>query len=212
MLTLGHITQAQFDAAKAVPVPTKVKPARRDCVSVPKNNWGFFCDYFTRWWMSQETFGDTSYDRERRLKTGGYTVVTTLDAKVQAAANKRVHAHYSNNDSDALMLAAVEPGSGKVRSLAVNRTFKIDDASDPKNGKSTNPDKKGQRGSYPNTTNPLITGGGDITGFQGGSVFKLFTVAAALEAGYPLSYTINAKDRYVSKYKVAPGRATCSGV
>ena len=212
MLTLGHITQAQFDAAKAVPVPTKVKPARRDCVSVPKNNWGFFCDYFTRWWMSQETFGDTSYDRERRLKTGGYTVVTTLDAKVQAAANKRVHEHYSNNDSDALMLAAVEPGSGKVRSLAVNRTFKIDDASDPKNGKSTNPDKRGQRGSYPNTTNPLITGGGDITGYQGGSVFKMFTVAAALEAGYPLSYTINAKDRYVSKYKIAPGPATCNGV
>ena len=45
-----------------------------------------------------------------------------------------------------------------------------------------------------------MTGGGDITGFQGGSVFKIFTLVAALEKGYPLEYTINAKHQYVSKF------------
>jgi membrane peptidoglycan carboxypeptidase len=211
MLQLGQITQADFDKAAATRISRDVKRAGNGCVSVPKNNWGFFCDYFYRWWMGQETFGDTSYDRERRLKTGGYKIVTSLDTQVQAAATKRVQQHLKNDNKYALMLASVEPGTGRVRSLAVNRTFKLDDPAHPKNGPSSNPGSKGQRGTYPNTTNPLVTGGGDITGYQGGSVFKMFTLAAALEAGYPLSYTINARTQYVSKYRIQPGPASCQG-
>ena len=33
--------------------------------------------------MDQETFGSTTYDRERRLKSGGYTVVTSIDVQAQ---------------------------------------------------------------------------------------------------------------------------------
>ena len=101
-----------------------------------------------------------------------------------------------------------------MRALAVNRNFKLDDPSNPQNKISTNPAKasKGIRGTYPNTTNPLLTGGGDITGYQAGSTFKIFTMVAALEKGYPLDYTINAKSPYKSKYIVECGSpAACPG-
>ncbi len=150
--------------------------------------------------MDQEAFGATSYDRERRLKSGGYKIITSLDPGVQDAAKKNVEQYYKTgkNHPNALMVAAIEPGTGYVRALAVNRNYKLDPADKPQNGLSTDPAKKKRkiRGTYPNTTNPLLSGGGDITGYQAGSTFKIFTLVAALEKGYPLSYTINAKAVY----------------
>ena len=145
---------------------------------------------------SQEAFGATAYDRERRLKSGGYRIVTSLDIKAQDAARERiVEQHLKTSNKNALMLAGIEPGTGQVRALAANRKFKLDDPTNPQNKISSNPAKAKQkiRGTYPNTTNPLLSGGGDITGYQAGSVFKMFTMVAALEKGYPLDYTINAR-------------------
>ena len=46
----------------------------------------------------------------------------------------------------------------------------------------------------PTRTRPTrcISGGGDISGYKAGSTFKMFTMLAALEKGYPLDFTINA--------------------
>jgi membrane peptidoglycan carboxypeptidase len=214
MVDIGAITPEQGAAAKAAKMNRTVKRAGNGCISVPKNNWGFFCDYFYRWWMDQETFGATTYDRERRLKSGGYRVVTTLDVDAQNAARKRITDQISDNDKNAVVLAGVEPGSGQIRTLAVNRKYKLDDPLHPENKLSSDPSKraKGIRGTYPNTTNPLITGGGDITGYQAGSVFKLFTMVAALEKGYPLGTTINAKATYKSNYIIDRNSpAACPG-
>jgi membrane peptidoglycan carboxypeptidase len=214
MVETKAITVEQATAAKAVELKVKDKRTPNGCVAASKNHWGFFCDYFYRWWMEQETFGATTYDRERRLKAGGYQIVTSLDAKTQDAAKKNVEKHLKTGNKHALMLAGIEPGSGRVRALAVNRTFKLDDPERPQNKISTNPAKakKKIRGTYPNTTNPLMTGGGDIHGYQFGSTFKMFTMVAALEKGYPLEYTINAKDTYQSKYIIEAGSpAACPG-
>jgi membrane peptidoglycan carboxypeptidase len=214
MVKTGAINQAQATEALKVPIPRKVKRVGNGCVSVAKNYWGFFCDYFYRWWLSQPAFGATTYDRERRLKSGGYRIVTTMDKDAQKDARKRITQHQSDNSRNALLLAGVEPGSGKVRVLAANRKFKLDDSDHPQNKLSSDPRKRadGVRGTYPNTTNPLLSGGGDITGYQAGSVFKIFTVVAALEKGYPLGYTIKAEDRYKSGYVIQPGSpAACPG-
>jgi membrane peptidoglycan carboxypeptidase len=214
MVQMGAITQVQANAALKEPIPRKINAVGNGCVSVAKNSWGFFCDYFYRWWMSQPQFGATSYDRERRLKSGGYRVVTSMDITAQDSARKQVTQEISDSSKNAILLAAVQPGTGKVRALAANRKYKLDDPSHPVNKISSDPAKakKHQRGSYPNTTNPLITGGGDIDGYQAGSVFKMFTMVAALEKGYPLSYTINAQVRAKTHYIIDPSNpSACPG-
>jgi membrane peptidoglycan carboxypeptidase len=101
------------------------------------------------------------------------------------------------------MLAAIEPGSGRVRAMAANRNYGLNIS---KNKPSSDPRKRRQgiKGTYPTTTNPIISGGGDISGYKAGSTFKIFTMVAALEQGYPLDYTINARSPYKSKYITAP--------
>lgn len=213
MVETGVITPDQAAEAKAIELEVKAVRQPNDCVATSKNHWGFFCDYFVRWWLRQETFGATEYERERRLKGGGFHIVTTLDVDTQAAAKKHVEDNLETGDPLALMVAAVEPGTGKVRAMAVNRRYALDDPEDPKNGPHTDPKlrERGARGTYPNTTNPLIAGGGDVTGYQGGSTFKLFTMIAALEQGIPLAYTIDSPYRVTTKYAVDSGPASCGG-
>jgi membrane peptidoglycan carboxypeptidase len=214
MAKTGAITQAEADTAKQTDIQISGKRPSNGCTAstTAGKGWGFFCDYFTRWWMEQETFGANTYDRERRLKGGGYKITTSLDLKTQEAAKKYVEKYYSTSKSHerALMIAAVEPGTGRVEALATNRNFKLEDSANPI---SSNPDKakRGVHGTYPNTTNPLLTGGGDVNGYQFGSTFKIFTMVAALENGYPLDYSINATSPYVSGFIVDPGPATCHG-
>ncbi|MBQ1009680.1 transglycosylase domain-containing protein [Micromonospora sp. M51] len=214
MVDIKAITQQEADAAKATKLVVKDKRTPNGCVAANVNEWGFFCDYFYRWWMDQETFGSTTYDRERRLKSGGYTVVTSLDVQAQRGADKAVRKAKSVNSKEAAMVAVVEPGSGRVRALAVNRQFKLDDPKNPKNKLSSDPAKsrKGIRGNYPATVNPLLTGGNGITGYQAGSTFKIFSILAALEKGIPLSYTINAPQQFKSEYIIdSSSPAACKG-
>jgi membrane peptidoglycan carboxypeptidase len=214
MVLSGQITQAQAAKALKEPIPRKVTQVGNGCVSVSKNSWGFFCDYFYRWWMSQPQFGATAYDRERRLKSGGYRVVTSLDVTAQDSARKEITDEIKDSNKNAILIAAIQPGTGKVRALAANRRYKLDDPSHPANKISSDPAKarKHQRGTYPNTTNPLITGGGDIDGYQAGSVFKIFTMVAALEHGYPLAYQINAPVQAKTHYIVEPSSpSACPG-
>ncbi|MFY1672873.1 penicillin-binding protein [Plantactinospora sp. WMMB334] len=214
MREIGAITEQEKEAALATPLKVRGKGPTNGCTSSAHNDWGFFCDYFRRWWLEQPAFGDSAYDRERRLMSGGYRIVTTLDPAVQKAAYRNVQQYLPTGKRDALMVAAVEPGSGRVRALATNRTFGLDDPAKPKNPISSNPRQAaaGMRATYPRTTNPLLTGGGDITGYQAGSTFKGFTMVAALEQGYPLSHSYDAPQRYPSKYSAAAGtESACPG-
>ncbi|WP_319460488.1 penicillin-binding protein [Micromonospora sp. RTP1Z1] len=214
MVDIGAINQAEADQAKAITLKVNDKRTPNGCIDTNQRTWGFFCDYFYRWWMQQETFGSTSYDRERRLKSGGYTITTTLDVQAQKGADRAVRNHLKENSKAARMVAAIEPGTGRVRAIAVNRNFKIDDPKHPQNALSSDPvkAKKKIRGNYPNTVNPLVTGGPGITGYQAGSTFKIFTLVAALEKGLPLSYTINAEKVFKSEYIVEQNSpAACPG-
>jgi membrane peptidoglycan carboxypeptidase len=211
MVDLGYLGPVEAFAARAEPITLRLHEAPNDCVSVPDavNDWGFFCDLFKSWWMSQPEFGASPLERLDRLRRGGYTIVTTLDPKVQAAAQRQVLARESVHSPYALGIVAVEPGSGRVRAMAVNRVYSLDQRN---NGPHSDPRKRRLklRGNYPNTVNPLL-GGGDLPGYQAGSTFKLFTMLAALEQGMPLSTTINSPQRYRSIYKAGPDDPTRCG-
>jgi membrane peptidoglycan carboxypeptidase len=213
MVQTGAINAEQATEAKAVKHEFSGATTPNGCVQAVSNNWGFFCDFFQRWWEEQEVFGATTFDRERQLKSGGYRVVTSLDVFAQNSAFNEITKLAKVNNSSAIMLAGVEPGTGRVQLLAANRNFKLDDKVNPQNPLSTNPAKRaaGVRASYPNTTNPLMSGGGDINGYQAGSVFKIYTLVAALEKGYPLDFTINAVPKYTTKYAVGGDSANCGG-
>jgi membrane peptidoglycan carboxypeptidase len=217
MVTLNMITEAQRTEAVAVTPQVIGKRTPEGCLSVqrPELGAGFMCDYLVRWWLDQKELGADAYERGNRLRSGGYTIISSMDIGTQTAAFKYAKQQEPSStfvkmgDATALMIAAVEPGTGRVKALATNRNFSNDQS---QNGPNTNPARAGQKGNYPNTTVPILTGSPDVPGYQAGSVFKFFTMVAALEAGFPLATTINVTSPFHSNYPVERGSpAACPG-
>jgi membrane peptidoglycan carboxypeptidase len=202
MVKLGMITQAEADDADKTEIKITGTRTPNGCTNTISPDWGFFCDFFYRWWIAQPAFGADEAERAARLKSKGYRIVTTLDVNVQASAKRNVEAQVPTGKPDALMLAAIEPGTGRVKAMAANRIYGLDTSNNPI---STDPAKKakGIKGTYPVTTNPIISGGGDISGYKAGSTFKIFTMLTALEKGYTLDFTQVARSPYQSPIYIA---------
>ncbi|HEX6685925.1 MAG TPA: transglycosylase domain-containing protein [Candidatus Limnocylindrales bacterium] len=206
----GYATREAVTAAQAEPLSLNVYEPPNDCISVAPdvNSWGFFCDFFKSWWMQQAAFGSNPHERLDKLRRGGYRIITTLSPPVQANAMDRVTAKEPIGNTFAHGLVAVQPGSGHVWAMAVNRWYSLDQSN---NGPNTQWQKReaGIPGNYPNTVNALL-GGGELPGYQAGSTFKYFTMMAALDAGMPPTTSFHAPHRYSSIYLGSPGeRSTC---
>ncbi len=199
MVETGAITADQAAEARAEKLTLDPSEQANGCAATAggRDGWGFFCDYLRRWWVAQPEFGDTVQEREQALRRGGYTVVTTLDPKIQATAQRQATGIYGYDNPRAVPIAAVEPGTGRVLAMAVNRHYSLDG----------NP---GGQVNYPNTVNPLISGGAGVAGYQAGSTFKLFTMLAALESGRTLSTGFDAPSRLPTRY-AAEGEGSCDG-
>ncbi|GII24556.1 transglycosylase domain-containing protein [Planosporangium mesophilum] len=208
MAELNYVSRPVADEAKAQPITLRLSEPPSDCAAA-HGNWGFFCDLFKTWWSEQSAFGASPQERLNRLRRGGYNVVTSLDAGLQAGAERHVTAKEPTSSPFAHGLVAIEPGTGRVKAMAVNRVYSTDQSG---NGRVA--DQKGRPtkavGNYPNTVNPLL-GGGDLPGFQAGSTFKLFTMLAALDRNLPLSTSIYSPQRYRSQYPSAPGGPASCG-
>lgn len=199
MADTGVITAGEAAAARAEPLTLRPTAQPNGCTALAggQDDWSFFCDYLRQWWLTQPVFGETVEEREQALRRGGYTVVTSLDPKLQATAQQQATSVYGYDEERVLPIAAVEPGTGRVLAMAVNRHYSL----------AANP--AGQP-NYPNTVNPLISGGDSVAGYQAGSTFKLFTMLAALEAGMPLSTGFDAPSRLPTRYD-ADGDSSCDG-
>ena len=194
MVRAGDIPAAQAAAAKAAPLalhPTQ--PPRSGCTAVPAehDDWGFFCDYLRQWWDAQPAFGATVADRDRALAEGGYRIVTSLDLGVQAAAVRQSLSVYGYGNARALPMAVVQPGTGRILAMAVNRHYSLV----PGRG---------------NTVDQLVAGGDGVVGYQAGSTFKLFTMLAALSAGWRLDTSFDAPARLPTRWP-ASGPGSCAG-
>ncbi|WP_432837219.1 transglycosylase domain-containing protein [Dactylosporangium sp. CA-092794] len=199
MAKMKTITPAEAEAAKAGELKISQQRLPNDCASVAQehNDWGFFCDYFRQWWNSQPEFGASTSERDEKLRTGGYTVVTSLDPGIQATALEQSLRVYGYGNARSLPLAVVTPGTGRVLAMAVNRHYSLE----------ANPD---QHPAYPNTVNQLVGGGAGVQGYQAGSTFKMFTMLTALENGLPLSTSFNAPARLVTIWP-GSGAGSCGG-
>jgi membrane peptidoglycan carboxypeptidase len=182
MHDLGFITDTQRVAAEGLAIFTKLRPVGSGCED-PAVNAPFFCDYVRH--VLEDTpagaaLGATRAERQRALFGGGLTIRTTLDPVVQAAAQTAVDGHVPRRDPSGVAAAVdvVEPGTGNLRAMAVDKTYS---------------DAKGSA----NTKVNFATGGS--VGFQAGSTFKAFVLAEALRQGIPLGLTLYAPQKYTSK-------------
>ncbi|MFI5488322.1 transglycosylase domain-containing protein [Micromonospora echinaurantiaca] len=198
MAQLGYLSANDVARAKSEPIRLKLSYPPNDCASIPEkwNSWGFACDYLKNWWSAQPAFGDNRLERMDKLRRGGYRIVLSLDPKIQEAAEKNVGAKEGTGSPFANGIVVSEPGTGRVKAMAVNRTYSLDLAENPP---SSNPEASPTtKANYPNTVAPLL-GGGSLPGYQAGSTFKMFPMLAALNAGMPLSTSFNAPYRYRSE-------------
>jgi membrane peptidoglycan carboxypeptidase len=198
MVGMHVITAAQARRAKAAPIELHTRVPANGCTgTAARQGWGFFCDYLRTWWDAQPAFGATPRARDDALRRGGYRIVTSLDPAIQAAAQAQALTVYGYRNRKALPMAVVEPGTGRILAMAVNRHYSL----------AANP---GGHNGRPNTVDQLVAGGGGITGYQAGSTFKLFTMLAALTAGMPLDTSFDAPSRLITRYP-ASGPGTCGG-
>ncbi len=192
MRSVGFISEQQRAEASAErstpgrPLFT-IKPVLPGCEN-PAVSAPFFCDYIRKT-LEDTSFGDalgkTREERQDKLLAGGLTIQTTLDPAVQFAAQKAAEENVPPGDvfrgedyGAAVAVNTVEPGTGEIRAMAVNRRYT---------------EKK-----LPGHTKVNLAIGGS-SGFQAGSTFKAFVLADAIRQGVPLSFTRYAPQKYTSK-------------
>ncbi|WP_025272246.1 transglycosylase domain-containing protein [Haloglycomyces albus] len=208
MIKLDYISHADASEVVGAPIKLKSSDAPNSCMTnsgVP-SEYGFFCDYLRLWWRQQEAFGDTPDERERELRQGGYTIITSLNTKTHKETNQRLRDKKDDESRHAFGSVVMEPNTGRIKTLGLNRQFSYNQTN---NAVHSNPSVH-RKGNHPNTVNALL-GGGSSSGYQAGSTFKIFTLLAALDDGYDLSYSLNSPHRVATSFVTAPGPASCGG-
>ncbi len=182
MLDLKVITQAEHDAAVAVPLAAqlKIREVKNGCEAA--GSAAYFCDYVVKLMLTDGAFGADFADRRRLLYRGGVTITTTLDPRLQELAQVAVNERVPPTDPSGagVALSSVEVGTGRVVAMAQNRVFTPQEEPVP-------------GGTSINYNVDQAYGGG--VGFQPGSTYKPFTLATWLAAGRSLNEKVSADKR-----------------
>lgn len=160
----GYITATQAATAKATPIAKTLNPqnVKNGCAESP---YPYICEYAINSIKNDPQYGATPQEREDLIKRGGIVIQTSLNVNSQKAADRVVREYIPSKDASrkALASASVEPGTGKIVSMAQNREW-------------------GTKGTGKTTYNYSVDAAhGGTIGMQAGSVFKAFTLAAAME-------------------------------
>jgi membrane peptidoglycan carboxypeptidase len=161
MVTTGSIDRKTAATAKETPLgvlPDGPDVPASTCAGAAPDA-GFLCQYALTYLHTAAGLTDD------QLATGGYTVRTTLDPAVSAAAKEAVDRNVpTTQEGVANTMAIVAPGTDRheVLAMVANRDLGTDAS-------------RGQ------TSNNIVAEVSDP--FGAGSVFKIFTSAAALESG-----------------------------
>lgn len=197
MLAQKMIDAKQYDAAIKSKIDLKIHAAKNGCTTATRGE--YFCEYVTNLIANDPRYGKTKADREKLLFQGGLTIRTTLDPKLQDAAQAQFENYTpmaNNPNKVGQAMVTVQPKTGKILAMAQNTKL---DA--PKGQWSTeynfNVDKFDKKG------NSL----GGSGGFDVGSTIKPFTYAEWLNSGHKINDMVDAS---VRKYPEGfPWRNSC---
>ena len=169
MVETGAITQSEGAQYTAEPLGVLERPNSlpRGCITAGDR--GFFCDYVLQ-------YLDENGLSRKMVEQGGYTIRTTLDETVQANVQRAVDT-YGNPTAQGVaeVMSVVRPGkeSHKVVAIASSRQYGLELGDSQ-------------------TVQPQPF---SLVGDGAGSVFKIFTVAAALEKGMGANTTLSVPNR-----------------
>ena len=178
----GYITAAEYQTGVTTPIADTLHPSpvRQGCMVADDNvpGSGFFCDYVTKVILNDPAFGAEPQDRKDLLYRGGLTITTTLEPTEQKLAVDAVEKYMPKEDPTGVgaAMVAVEPGTGKITTMAQNRDYTALRDSQP-----------GETSVNWNTSKTY----GGSAGFAPGSTFKPFTLVEWLKTDHSLSQTFD---------------------
>ncbi len=197
MNQLGAISDDDYAKASVLPMAKTLHP--KD----PPNGCStsiapYFCNYVVKTIKSDPFFGKTAADRAAFLSRG-YTIRTTLDSAAQAYAQGVLDHKVPVTDKHGAAISVLQPGTGNILVMAQNRIWGIGKGNQYTTynynvERKTPPDKQGLQTSY------------NGVGFQTGSTFKPFVLAAALLAKIPVNTVMKAPN-----FIVPTGYTDCQG-
>ena len=160
----------ELRAAAAQPLGVLPRPNVLPQGCIAAGNRAFFCDYALSYLAA------AGLSREE-VARNGYLIRTTLDPKVQDSVKRGVDAVASpTQDGVASVMSVIRPGKDahRVVAMADNRTFGLDLAA----GQTVQPQPY------------------SMVGDGAGSIFKIFTTAAALEMGMGINAQLDVPETF----------------
>ncbi len=175
MLVNNFITQQEHDEAVATPVSTAKNQRPANTCDLTTAPW--FCDYLRESLLEDPAFGEDRKERAARLFQGGLTIFSTLQPKTQAGVDAALAKQLKPGDEAraAGVGVVVRPGTGEV--LAIGSSLKY--------------------GSGPGKSQLNLALGGS-SGFQAGSTFKVFFLAAAIKQGISTNLRLPGPSQYTT--------------
>ncbi|GAA2979109.1 membrane peptidoglycan carboxypeptidase [Microbacterium terrae] len=187
----GRITPEQYVAAAVEPIAPVIHPARVGCVSSAAP---FFCQYVVNTVRSDpdyaDAFGTTIDERDRALTRDGLNIYTTLDWRLQKAAQNAMHQYAPEKVAGMSFGSAsvsIEATTGRILAISQNNRFTEDR------------DLAASDSAYTSLVYAGDTVHGASDGFSVGSTFKLFTLIDWLEKGKSLNESVNGRLRAIPR-------------
>ncbi len=179
MLQEGYISQEERDEAVNIPLKDALDIQSVESGCQVAGDAAFFCDYVTHQILNNKEFGKTEEERNRLLKEGGLTIVTTMDVNANRIAMETARETIPPDDPTGfeVAIASIKPGTGEVLGFGLNRTY---DATDLAKSDSTR--------TAVNYAVDQVDGGG--WGFQPGSAWKPINLVAWMQKGKSINQSL----------------------